>query len=137
MGAVFNPGGKKKAVAGYYMHVEPGNSFFGGGVYMPDADRLHDIRQEIDYHQQEFSKLLKAKSFLNYFDGLSPEDKLKNPPKGFDKEHPLLDILKNKHFIVTHHISDKQLLDKKSKSYILEGFKAMHPLMEFLRRAGE
>lgn len=137
MGAVFNPGGKKTAVAGYYMHVEPGNSFFGGGVYMPDAERLHDIRQEIDYHQQEFTKLLKAKSFLNYFDGLSPEDKLKNPPKGFDKEHPLLDILKNKHFIVTHHISDKQLLDKKSKSYILEGFKAMHPLMEFLRRAGE
>ncbi len=137
MGAVFNPGGKKTAVAGYYLHLEPGNSFFGGGVYMPEADKLNAIRQEIDYHPKEFLKCLKAAPFKKYFDGLSEEDKLKNPPKGFDKEHPLVEILKNKHFIVSHAIHDKQLLDKKNAAYILEGFKAMHPLMLFLRRASE
>ena len=137
MGAVFNPGGKKSAVAGYYLHIEPGNSFFGGGVYMPEADKLNAIRQEIDYHQKEFLKLMQAADFKKFYKGLSDEDKLKNPPKGYDKEHPLLDILKNKHFIVSHAISDKQLLDKNNTALIAEGFKAMHPLMRFLRRATE
>lgn len=137
MGAVFNPGGKKTAIAGYYLHLEPGNSFFGGGVYMPEADKLQAIRQEIDYHPKEFLKILNAPSFKKYFKGLDEEDKLKNPPKGFDKEHLLVEILKNKHFIVSHAISDKQLLDKKNIALILDGFKAMHPVMLFLRRASE
>lgn len=137
MGAVFNPGGKKTAIAGYYFHLEPGNSFFGGGVYMPEADRLQAIRQEIDYHQKEFLKILNHANFKKHFNGVDEEDKLKNPPKGFDKEHPLIEILKNKHFIVSQPISDKDLLDKKSASKIVEGFKAMHPFMMFLRRATE
>jgi uncharacterized protein (TIGR02453 family) len=104
---------------------------------MPEADKLQAIRQEIDYHPKEFLKILNAANFKKYYKGLDAEDKLKNPPKGFEKDHPLLEILKNKHFIVSHPISDKQLLDKKSKTLILDGFKAMHPLLVFLRRASE
>ncbi len=137
MGAVFNPGGKKTAIAGYYLHIEPGKSFFGGGVYMPESDKLQAIRQEIDYHPKEFLKILNNIALKKYFNGLDEEDKLKNPPKGFDKDHALIEILKNKHFIVSHAISDKQLLDKKSNTLILEGFKAMQPLLVFLRRAME
>jgi len=137
MGAVFNPGGKKTAIAGYYLHIEPGKSFFGGGVYMPEPDKLQAIRQEIDYHPKEFLKILNQASFKKYFKGLDEEDKLKNPPKGFDKDHALIEILKNKHFVVSHAISDKQLLDKKGMSLILEGFKAMQPLLVYLRRAIE
>lgn len=137
MGAVFNPGGKKSAIAGYYLHIEPGASFFGGGVYMPEADKLQAIRQEIDYQSKEFLKILNATHFKKYFNGLDAEDRLKNPPKGFEKDHPLIEILKNKHFIMSHAISDKQVLDKKSKALVLDGFKAMQPMMVFLRRASE
>ena len=137
MGAVFNPGGKKTAIAGYYLHMEPGQSFFGGGVYMPEAEKLQAIRQEIDYHPKEFLKILNASSFKKYFNGLDEEDKLKNPPKGFDKDHPLVEILKHKHFIVSHAISDKQLLDKKAISILADGFKAMHPFLEYLRQAAD
>src|SRR4051812_3769628 len=30
MGASISPGGKKSSTAGYYLHVEPGNSFLAG-----------------------------------------------------------------------------------------------------------
>ncbi len=135
MGASINPGGKKSLTAGYYFHLEPGASFLAGGVYMPMPDVLQAIRQEIDYNAEPLLKILKSASFKKHFKGLDEEDKLKNPPKGFDKEHPLVELLKNKHFIVSHPISDKELLEKNVEVKIIEGLKAMHPFLEYLREA--
>lgn len=134
-GASMNPGGKKSLIAGYYLHTEPGASFLAGGVYMPEPNLLNAIRQEIDYNPDDFLKILKSVSFKKYFKGLDEEDKLKSAPKGFDKEHPQIEILKNKHFIVSHPISDKQLTEKNAEKNIIAGFKAMYPFLEYLREA--
>jgi len=134
-GASMNPGGKKSLVAGYYLHVEPGASFLAGGVYMPEPEMLNAIRQEIDYNSDTFLKILKSASFKKYFKGLDDEGKLKSAPKGFDKDHPHIEILKNKHFLVSYPLSDKQLIEKGIEVTILAGFKAMHPFLEYLREA--
>lgn len=134
-GASINPGGKKSTVAGYYLHIEPGASFLAGGVYMPEPAMLQAIRQEIDYNPDSFFKILKSTSFKKYFNGLDELDKLKNGPKGFDKDHPHLELLKHKHFLVSHALSDKQLNEKGAETLILSGFKAMHPFLEYLREA--
>jgi uncharacterized protein (TIGR02453 family) len=134
-GASINPGGKKSLVAGYYLHIEPGASFLAGGVYMPEASMLQAIRQEIDYNADAFLKILKSASFKNYFNGLDDVDKLKNPPKGFEKDHPQVEILKHKHFLVSYALSDKDLNEKGVETRILSGFKAMHPFLEYLREA--
>ena len=57
LGASINPGGKMAVVPGYYIHIEPGRSFVGGGMWMPPAPELGKIRQEIDYNQKEFLKI--------------------------------------------------------------------------------
>jgi uncharacterized protein (TIGR02453 family) len=134
-GASMNPGGKKSLVAGYYLHIEPGKSFLAGGVYMPAPELLNAIRQEIDYNPEPFLKILNSAAFKIYYNGLDDEGRLKTAPKGFDKDHPHLDLLKNKHFIVSHPISDKQLTAKDNSALILSAFKAMHPFLEYLRQA--
>jgi len=135
MGASINPGGKKSLIAGYYFHLEPGASFLAGGVYMPEPSMLQAIRQEIDYNPHPLLKVLKSASFKKYFKGLDENDKLKTSPKGYDKEHPLSDLLRNKHFIVSHAIHDKTLESKKLVPELLAGFKAMLPLLLYLRKA--
>lgn len=134
-GASINPGGKKSLVAGYYLHLEPGASFLAGGVYMPQPDMLNAIRQEIDYNTDAFLKILRSASFKKFFKGLDEEDKLKTAPKGFEKDHPHIELLKNKHFIVSYPLSDKQLSEKNADANILAGFKAMYPFLEYLREA--
>ncbi len=52
---------------GYYLHLEPGQSFVAGGLYMPTPEQLKAVRQEIDYNWEEFSGLLKAPAFKKYF----------------------------------------------------------------------
>lgn len=134
-GASINPGGKKALFVGYYLHVEPGNSFLAGGVYMPEPPVLQAIRQEIDYNVEPLLKVFKSASFKKYFKGFDEDDKLKTAPKGFEKDHPHIEILKNKHFVVSCKLSDKEMLDKNFERQVLSGFKAMQPLLEYLREA--
>ena len=100
MGASISPGGKKSLIAGYYLHVEPGSAFLAGGAWMPEPETLQAIRQEIDYNPTPLLKILKSAAFKKYFKGLDEEGKLKTAPKGFEKDHPQLELLKNKSFVL-------------------------------------
>src|ERR1041384_4820638 len=73
MGASINAGGKKAEVAGYYLHIEPNNSFIAGGRWMPESDHLKKIRQEIDYNGKVLRKILNDKTFKKYYGELDKE----------------------------------------------------------------
>lgn len=135
MGAGFSPGGKMIQEPGYYIHLEPGNSFVAGGFYMPDPVKLSAIRQEIDYNTTSFLKILSDRKFKKYFTRLDDFDKLKTAPKGYPKDHPQIDFLKHKSFIVSHYFSDEQVKDKKFVKRVAETCKAIKPLNDFLAEA--
>ena len=135
MSASINPGGKKSNIPGYYFHLEPDACFLAGGVYMPMPDVLKAIRQEIDYNPLPLINVLKSASFKKEFNGLDEEDKLKNPPKGFNKDHAHSEILKNRHFIVSQKFENKDILKKQGLSKTLDSFKAMYPFLDYLRKA--
>jgi uncharacterized protein (TIGR02453 family) len=135
IGASISPGGKKSASPGYYIHIEPGNSFLAGGKWMPEAPELAAIRQEIDYHSKEFNKIILNKDFVGNFKKLSEEDKLKTAPKGYKTDHPDIEVLKLKSFIVDKEIKDKELLSPRFAEETIVTFKALKPLNDFLGRA--
>lgn len=135
MSASINPGGKKSNIPGYYFHLEPDACFLAGGVYMPMPDVLKAIRQEIDYNPLPLINVLKSASFKKEFNGLDEEDKLKNPPKGFNKDHAHSEILKNRHFIVSQKFENKVILKKEGLIKTLDSFKAMYPFLDYLRKA--
>jgi uncharacterized protein (TIGR02453 family) len=136
MGAGFSPNGKLVQEPGYYVHLEPGNkSFIAGGIYMPDAANLSKVRQEIDYNAEKLIKILNAPPFKKLFNGLSDSDKLKTMPKGYAKDHPHIDLLKNKSFIVIHNYTDKEIVDKKIIKTMVSHCKTIKPLNDFIREA--
>jgi uncharacterized protein (TIGR02453 family) len=135
LAATLSPGGKKSFTAGYYIHLEPGASFLAGGMWQPESPLLQAIRQEIDYNADEFKKIISNKDFKRLFGSLSEEDKLKAVPKGYDKTHPEIELLKHRSFIVVKELSDKEVLAKDFLKKVLAAHKAMLPLNLFLRRA--
>jgi uncharacterized protein (TIGR02453 family) len=137
-GASFSIGGKKSAMAGYYFHLDPvAGSFAGGGMWMPEAETLKKIRQEIDYDAKSFEKILNDKNFKQTYDCLSVEEKLKNPPKGYEANHPLIEQLKLKSFVATRKINNEDLLQKKLLPIIETCFSHLKPLIQFLNRTSE
>lgn len=124
--------GKGSQKAGYYLHIEPSKSFLAGGIYMPESSVLKEIRKEISAFGEEFLAIVEKDEFRNYFRGLSVEDKLKKVPQGFDKDDKMAEFLKLKHYIVTHPVSDEQLLNENAAKEFAKIYKAMKPLNDFL-----
>lgn len=135
-GAAFSPVGKGLGTPGYYLHVEPGGkSFVAGGLYMPEAENLAKVRQEIDYNGAALAKILKGKKFTELYGTLNEDDKLKRPPKGYAEDNPYIEWLKLKSFLVTHPLKDQALKDKKILKSVTSSFKVIKPLNDFLREA--
>jgi uncharacterized protein (TIGR02453 family) len=136
MGAGFSPNGKLVQEPGYYIHLEPGNkSFVAGGIYMPDAANLSKVRQEIDYSADKLKKIVNAKSFKKSFAGFDEFDKLKTMPKGYPKDHPQIEMLKLKSFILSHNFTDREVTDAKFIRNIVSHAKAIKPLNDFIKEA--
>ena len=133
MGAGFSPKGKMEQEPGFYIHLQPNNqSFIAGGFYMPDAEKLAKISQEIDYNSH-FDKIVADKKFKKAFPkGLDDFDKLKTAPKGYPKDHPKLEWLKHKSFVVSHPFSDKEVLAAKFVKQVAAVCKTLKPLNDFL-----
>jgi len=136
-GASFSKGAKKVQSAGYYFHLEPGENFVGGGLWMPMAPDLNKVRQEIDYCYKEFSSILKKPAFKSTYGEMDNSMKLVRPPKGFDIDNPALEYIKLKSFVVTRTINDTELTDKQLIKNVVKDFKTIAPLVHFLNRAIE
>lgn len=135
MGAGFSPGGKMIQEPGYYLHIQPGESFVAAGLYQPDPAYLAKVRQEIDYNTKSFERILNDKKFKSAFGSLDDFDKLKTAPKGYPKDHPHIDMLKHKSYIVSHYFSDKQVKGKKFLKKLIDVCKTAKPLNDFLNQA--
>ena len=136
-GASFSKGAKKIQTAGYYFHLEPGENFVGGGLWMPMAPDLNKVRQEIDYCFKEFASILKKQAFKTTYGDMDNSMKLVRPPKGFEIDNPALEYLKLKSFVVTRVVKDAELTDKHLIKNVVKDFKTIAPLVHFLNRAIE
>ncbi len=135
MGAWITQAGRKSSGPGYYIHIQPGESFLSGGVYMPETNQLKKIRQEIFYNSAEFKAIMANKGFRKYFNGISDMDKQKLPPRDFPKDFPDIDLLKHKHYTLYHPLTSELLSSTDLPVYIMKVFEKMLPFNEFLRRA--
>jgi len=110
MGAYIARGGKSSMMAGYYVHFEPGASMLAGGLYMPLAETLKKIREEIFYQADDFKKIIYRKEFVSCFGEINDPGKMKNPPKGFSKDFPEIELLKFRSYAVMHPVPDELAL---------------------------
>ncbi len=118
---------------GYYFHIEPGNSFIGGGFWGPNKEDLLRIREDIATDDEELRAILSSPEFVEAFGGLSKfGDQLKTAPKGFDKDHPAIDLLRFKQFIVGKHFSDEEVLSENFSERANSTFKLMRPFFDYM-----
>jgi uncharacterized protein (TIGR02453 family) len=121
----------KKLRGGYYFHIEKGNAMVGGGFWGPDKDDLLRIREDIAFDSEPLRKIINSKSFIATFGTLEGQQ-LKTCPKGFDKEHPAVDLLRYKQFIISKKFTDQEVLSPDFSLKVSETFKAMRPFLDYM-----
>jgi uncharacterized protein (TIGR02453 family) len=126
-GAHFQLGGKASHGPGYYLHVQPGDCFVAGGMWMPEPGDLQRIRQRIADRPAEWTK---ARGKLDHGD-----DALKRPPRGFDPDHPMIEDIKRKSFTSSVRFTDKQMTGPDFMKTFVRACGDIAPLMRFLASA--
>ena len=134
MGSFISKGGRKSVNSGYYLHIEPGASFVGGGSYCPPTDALKAIRTEIFDHPEDFKQIISKDSFRKIYSEMY-DDKLKTAPKGFPKDFPDIDILKYKSFAFGSTIDDSVVTSDAFVEKIVSSMKELYPVNRFLNTA--
>ena len=117
----------KQLRGGYFLQIKPGESFIGGGFWQPEKDDLFRIRKEIEQDATEFREILEDKEYVKYFGGQFVGDELKSAPRGFDKEHKDIDLLRKKGFIAIRNFTDSEVLSSDFLSELDDTFKALRP----------
>ena len=135
LGAYVSPGGRKSMAPGYYLHLQPGQSFIAGGKHMPDSAELLKIRTAIANKTDEFLKIITNKTYQKHFGEMHGE-KLIKTPKGFPVDHKAAEYLKLRDFMAYRKFFDDKLLTSKEFPALLVKYsKEMYPLVKFLRTA--
>lgn len=119
----------------YYLHIQPGKSFIAGGYWMPEANHLKAIRQEIDYNAAELKAIIDDPEFVKLFGDFRSQDQLKTIPREYSADNENIDLLKLKSFIVTHKVNDKQLLKADCVAYMAGICGKIYPMNVFLNNA--
>jgi uncharacterized protein (TIGR02453 family) len=129
-------GGLKRATkqlrGGYYFHIQPGGqSFVGGGFWAPNKEDLFRIREEIASDAEELRAIINSKEIQSTFGALYGEQ-LKTAPKGFDKDHPDIDLLRFKQFVFIKKFSDEEVLEAQFDAVVNETFKKLRPFLDLM-----
>lgn len=137
LGIWMSSGVKGNNRSGYYIHIAKSGSFIAGGFYCPEAEDLKKVRKEIAYFYEDLEEILHNKNFKTAFGDFDRNENnlLKNPPRGYEKEHPAIEFLKLKSFETSQkfdiiEVTKEDFVAKMSKRLIL-----LKPLNDFINRA--
>ena len=137
LGIWLSSGAKGLNRSGYYIHLENGSSFIAGGLYCPEATDLKKMRKEIAYFYEDLETILNEKEFKKEFNDFDRDVKntLKNPPRGYEKEHPAIDLLKLKSFESSQKINFSTAATKDFVTTVSKKLIVLKPLNDFINRA--
>ncbi len=116
---------------GYYYQVDPKGSFVMGGFFGPNSQDLLHIRKHLEQDADVLRDIISSKSFKTFFGEMLGEQ-VKTAPKGFDKEHPNIDLLKYKQFMVRHDFTQKEVLAKDFHITMTRAFREMRPFLDHM-----
>lgn len=112
---------------GYYFSIVPGQTVIGGGFYGIERDDLKRLREELAADGDPMREIMSDATFIDQFGEMLGE-KLKTAPKGYDREHPNVDLLRYKQFYAFRSFTDREVT---SDSFLDEAHQAMLALRPF------
>ncbi|KAI9670869.1 MAG: hypothetical protein M1817_003754 [Caeruleum heppii] len=145
--AAWSRTGRKGPYAGYYVQVQPGHSFIGGGLWHPDAAPLALLRRTVDRKAHKLKQTLMDPNLRKEFLGAAPADEkkvvkafighnkesmLKTKPKGFGQDHPEIDLLRLRSYTLGKRLADSEVIGLKGLGRVAELLGTLTPLVTYL-----
>lgn len=121
----------KKLRGGYYYHLQPGNAYLAGGFFSPNTEDLKRIRQDIDLNYADWNKLLSKPVIKNNFGKLIGEE-IVSAPRGYEKDHPAISLLRHRRFYLKHRFTDEEVLAPGFAKQLSNTCKQLRPFFDYM-----
>jgi len=121
--------------AGFYVHIAPGSSFVGAGMWMPPRPILNRLRDAIADDRKGFERIVRDAGFRRRYGGLDDEATLKRMPRGFPETHPAARWLKYQSYTAGRPLSDMQATSARLPAVLEADFARLLPLVQWLNAA--
>jgi len=118
--------------AGFYFQIAPGDSFSGGGMWMPPREALRTLREAIAEDPKRFVRIATDRALVRRFGGLSEEAVLRRVPRGFAPDHAAARWLKFQSFVMGRALSDGQAVSPRLAALLEADFRLMLPLVRWI-----
>lgn len=125
--------GKDVHAPGFYVHIEPDEIFLGVGTWHPEPNSLKAIRDHIATKPGPYQDAIEHAPFTEFYNMAG--ESLMRPPRGFDKEHSLIEEIKRKDFIAVCELDESMLYQNDLCENIAKRFGRAQPLQKFLCEA--
>jgi uncharacterized protein (TIGR02453 family) len=125
--------GKEGATPTFYLHVEPGKSMVGAGIWRPEPKTAKKIRDAIAKDSEEWKTATTLREFRAAFK--IGGEALKRPPHGYDRNHPLIEDIKRKDFVAGTTFRDSDVCSLNFQETLVKRLRILVPYTKFLTEA--
>lgn len=126
--------GEAMSYPGYYLHLEFGALWIGGGAYFLDKEPLRKVRAAIAQDPAALHKLLNAKDFTEKYGALRGETNKVMPPE-FKEAAKAEPLLFQKQFYFMAELDPENALRPDFADFVAAHFEAGKPLNDYFRAA--
>lgn len=133
IGIILAPNGGRKSQNGcYYLHFQPGNCMFAGGVWCPEPELVKALRQDIFDNAEELEQIFSRPEVHKYFPSFDDDGVLKKIPAPYPKDFVHPDWIARKSFTFSIGISDDDMCGSTFFNELIAMCRAAKPLNDFL-----
>ena len=117
---------------GGYIHLQPGNHYQGGGLWMATTPRLEAFRHAIVDDEAGVEAALEDPGFLATFGPVSSHELRQRIPPGWPKDHPHAEWFRFKDIVFGRNLTDDEVASPDLPVVIADGYAAAMPVFRFL-----
>lgn len=121
---------REVASPSFYLHIAPDDCFIGAGLWHPESDTLKRVRAFIVDNPAAWKRATRGKTFREHYEFWG--ESLVRPPHGYDPAHELIDDLKRKSYAAGCAFDDALACSPKLLPFVVENFKRLSPLVDYL-----
>ncbi len=114
----------------FYLHIQPGECFVGGGLWHPQPDTTRRVRDFLADNPAAWKKATRSKAFVSRF--ALGGDSLVRPPRGYDPAHELIEDIKRKDFAAWEVYDDAIATSAELRPFLVERLGRIAPMIDYL-----
>ncbi|MEO5628928.1 MAG: DUF2461 domain-containing protein [Thermomonas sp.] len=128
---LFHERARQVAAPSFYVHVKPGESFVGGGLWHPETATQRKVRQFIADNPTGWGRAAHDAAFRTHYT-LESSDMLVRVPAGFPADFQFADDLRHRNFVVTRKLDDADMTSPDLLRILATDLAAIAPFMDYL-----